>query len=174
MAKNTKLSDELKVLLEQWAEETLAGIGIFKNSSPAFEQLAEQSIRQLRSIYSDKAIDIFLRAIDKRKIESPDGFASVTGECGDTMEIFLKTDNGIITDASFQTDGCKPTIASGGMVSEMIKGRSINEIKKYTQKDVLNALGGLPEENHHCALLAIYTLKEAIEDYNEKLATHEK
>jgi nitrogen fixation protein NifU and related proteins len=169
MENKQQLSAELKIALEQWAEESLTGIGIFKNNYPEYNKLIEQSIRQLRSVYSDKAIDIFLRTNDNRKIDSPDGSAKLTGDCGDTMEIFFKVNNGKITDASFQTDGCKPTMASGGMVAEMIKGKQIGEIRKYTQKDVLDSLGGLPEENHHCALLAIYTLKEAIENYDEKI-----
>jgi len=168
MGEKQKVSAELSISLEQWAEESLESIGIFKNKSPEFERLQKQVIRQLRTVYSDKAIDIFLRTKDNRKIELPDGFAKVTGPCGDTMQIFLKMDNGVIVDSSFQTDGCKPSVASGGMVAEMIKGKNIDEVRKYTQQDVLDSLGGLPEENKHCALLAINTLKEAIENFNKK------
>jgi nitrogen fixation NifU-like protein len=164
MVEKQNLSDELRNSLEQWAEDTLGGIGIFKGKFPDFEKLTEKVIGQLRSVYSDKTIDMFLRTKDNRKIDSPDGFARITGPCGDTMEIFLKADNGIIIDASFQTDGCTPSIASGGMVAQMAKGRSIAKIKKITPEDILGELDGLPEENEHCALLALDTLKEALEN----------
>lgn len=164
MGEQQHLSAGLREALEQWAEEVLGGIGIFKDRFPDFEQLKGKTIEQLRSVYSDKAIDMFLRTKDNRKIDSPDGFAIIKGSCGDTMEIFLKVDNGVIIDSSFQTDGCNPSKASGGMVARMVKGKRIAEIKKLTPQDILDALGGLPEENEHCASLAVDTLKEALED----------
>ncbi|MBA7695836.1 hypothetical protein ES703_104476 [subsurface metagenome] len=94
-----------------------------------------------------------------------DGFARVTGPCGDTMEIWLKLKNGIIAEASFLTDGCGASIASGSMVTEMVRGKGASETRKISQQDVLTALGGLPEESQHCALLAANTLKAAIRDY---------
>ena len=94
-----------------------------------------------------------------------DGFGRVTGSCGDTMEIWLKVNSGTIADASFMTDGCGTSIASGSMVTELAKGRSVSEARRISQQDVLSALGGLPKESEHCALLAADTLKEAIRDY---------
>ena len=164
MGEKQDLSAERRNALEQWAEAALEGIGIFKDKLPDFEKWKEKAIEQLRSVYSDKAIDMFLRTKDNRKIDSPDGFARITGSCGDTMKIFLKVDNGIIIDSSFQTDGCNPSIASGGMVAQMAKGKGIAKIKKLTPQDILDALGGLPEEGKHCATLAVDTLKEALED----------
>jgi nitrogen fixation NifU-like protein len=73
--------------------------------------------------------------------------------------------NGKVADAKFITDGCGTTIACGGMVTEMVKGKGIAEAQRITQDDVLDALGGLPEESLHCSLLAANTLKEAIKDY---------
>jgi nitrogen fixation NifU-like protein len=98
-------------------------------------------------------------------MEDADGFARVTGPCGDTMEIWLRAKNGDLTDATFLTDGCGTSIASGSMVTEMAKGKNITEAQKISQQDVLSALGGLPEESQHCALLAADTLKEAIRNY---------
>ena len=98
-------------------------------------------------------------------MENADGFAKVTGSCGDTMEIWLKVKNGAITDATFMTDGCGTSIASGSMITEIAKGKSISEGWKISKQDVLNALGGLPKESEHCALLAADTLNEAIRDY---------
>jgi nitrogen fixation NifU-like protein len=164
MDEKQDLSADLRNTLEHWAEDTLEGIGIFKDKFPDFEKVKAKVIQQLRSVYSDRTIDMFLRTKDKRKIDSPDGFARITGPCGDTMEIFLKMDNGIIIDAAFQTDGCSPSIASGGMVTQMAKGKSIAKIKTLTPQDILDTLGGLPEESKHCATLAVDTLKEALED----------
>jgi nitrogen fixation NifU-like protein len=100
-------------------------------------------------------------------MEDADGFARVTGPCGDTMEIWLKVKNGTIANATFMTDGCGTSIASGSMVTEMAKGKIVSEAQKIGQQDALSALGGLPEESEHCALLSANTLKEAIRDYLE-------
>jgi len=164
MGKKQDLSAEFSNALEQWAEDALEGIGIFKNRYPDFEKLKEKAIEQLRSVYSDKTIDMFLTSKDNRRMDCPDGFARITGPCGDTMEIFLKVDSDVIIDSSFQTDGCSPSKACGGMVAQMAKGKSIAEIKELTAQDVLDVLGGLPVESEHCALLAVDTLKEAVED----------
>jgi nitrogen fixation NifU-like protein len=98
-------------------------------------------------------------------MEDADGFARVTGPCGDTMEIWLRAKNGNLIDVTFLTDGCGTSLASGSMVTEMSKGKDITDALKINQQDVLRALGGLPEESQHCALLAADTLKEAIRNY---------
>ncbi len=126
----------------------------------------EQSvIGDMKRVYSEKTIDHFLNPRNLGEIPAPDGFGRVTGPCGDTMEICLKVRDGTITNASFWTDGCGPSIASGSMVTEMAKRISISEAQKIGQRDVLAALGGLPEGSEHCALLAADTLKEAIRNY---------
>jgi len=126
----------------------------------------EQSIMEdMRKLYSEKVIDHFLNPRNLGQIQAPDGFGRITGPCGDTMEIYLRVKNGRVANATFWTDGCGPSIASGSIVTELVKGRSIAEARKITQDDVLNALGGLPEESLHCALLAANTLKEAVRDY---------
>jgi len=130
-----------------------------------FRELEESIIADMRKDYAEKVIDHFLNPRNVGEIQNADGFAKVTGPCGDTMEIWLKVRNGTVNDAGFVTDGCGTTIASGSMVTEMARGRSIVEIQRISQQDVLNALSGLPEESEHCALLAANTLKEAIKNY---------
>ena len=174
MGEKKNPSAEFRNALEQWAEDALGGIGIFKDKLPDFEKWKQKAIEQLRSVYSDKTIDMFLRTEDNRRIDSPDGFARITGSCGDTMEIYLKVDSGVIVDSSFQTDGCNPSKASGGMVAQMAREQSIAEIKQLTSQDILDALGGLPEESRHCATLAVDTLKEALEDMAKRGKTGEK
>ena len=127
-----------------------------------FDELQEADMRKY---YSEKVIDHFLKPRNVGEIQNADGFGRVTGPCGDTMEIWLKVKNDTIANATFLTDGCGTTIASASMVTEMVKGKSILESHKITQQGILNALGGLPEESVHCALLAADTLKAAVKDY---------
>lgn len=127
-----------------------------------FEKLIKQ---EMRKIYSDAAIEHSMNPRNLGELENADGFARVTGPCGDTMNIWLKVKDGAIKDISFMTDGCGTSIASGSMVTELAKGKNIAQARKISQEDVLNGLGGLPQESQHCALLAADTLKEAIKDH---------
>ena len=130
-----------------------------------FKELEQSVMEDMKEIYSENAIDHFLNPRNLGEIATPDGFGRVTGPCGDTMEIYLKVRDGKVINASFRTDGCGTSIASGSMVTELAKEKSLVEARKITQDDVLDALGGLPEDSLHCALLAANTLKEAIRDY---------
>jgi nitrogen fixation NifU-like protein len=115
--------------------------------------------------YSHTVIDHVVNPRNVGNIEAADGYASVTGPCGDTMEIWLKVKDGTIVRATFMTDGCGTTIAAGSMVTELVKGKGISQALRTSQEDVLSALGGLPEESEHCALLAANTLKASVRDY---------
>ena len=94
-----------------------------------------------------------------------DGQASVTTDGGDAMRIWLAVDDDRVTRATFWTDACAATVASLSMVTELVRGRPIVEAMSIGQKEVLDALGGLPEGNVHCAQQAVQTLKAAIHDY---------
>jgi len=131
----------------------------------SFKELEEYVMEDMRKVYSEKTIEHFLNPRNLGEIQAPDGFGRVTGPCGDTMEMYLKLNNGRIVNAKFTTDGCGTSIASGSMATELVKGKGIIAAQKITQDDILNALGGLPEESVHCALLAANTLREAIKDY---------
>ena len=130
-----------------------------------FKELEEMVMADMRRVYSEKVIDYFLNPRNLGEMQSADGFGRVTGPCGDTMQIYLRVKDGKISDAKFITDGCGTSIACGGMVVEMVKGKSLAEAQQTTQDDILNALDGLPEESLHCALLAANTLRAAIKDY---------
>ena len=136
-----------------------------RESDDSFKELEQSVMADMRKVYSEKTIDHFLNPRNLDEIPAPDGFGRITGPCGDTMEISIKVRDGRVMNASFWTDGCGPSIASGSMVTEMAKRMSIGEAQRISQHDVLAALGGLPEESEHCALLAANTLKEAIKDY---------
>jgi nitrogen fixation NifU-like protein len=131
----------------------------------SFKELEQSVMEEMRKVYSEETIDHFLNPRNLGEIPAPDGFSKVTGPCGDTMEISLKVIDGKVMNTSFWTDGCGTSIASGSMVTELAKGKSVSEALKITQQDVLDALGGLPEDSRHCALLAANTLKEAIKNY---------
>lgn len=137
-----------------------------------WDDLQQKIENEMRGVYAETAIDHALNPRNIGGIANPDGHARLTGPCGDSMEIWLKVRDGIITNASFVTDGCGSSIAAGSMVTELAKSKITYEALKISQEDVLDALGGLPEENQHCALLAANTLKESLKDYlvtrNEK------
>jgi nitrogen fixation NifU-like protein len=133
--------------------------------SSDFKELEELIMSDMRRDYSEMVIEHFLRPRNLGEIQNADGFGKVTGPCGDTMKIYLRAKGGRIADATFQTDGCGTTIASGSIVTELVKGREVTEALRISSDDILSALGGLPEENLHCALLAANTLKGAINDY---------
>jgi len=100
------------------------------------------------------------------EIENPDGVGHVGNPvCGDIMELYIKVDNGIITDAKFKTFGCGAAIATSSMVTELVKGKSVEEALEISNKAVAEALGGLPPIKMHCSVLAEEALKSAITDY---------
>lgn len=96
-----------------------------------------------------------------------DGHARVTGPCGDTMEFWLSVADGIVEEATFITDGCGSSLACGSMATVLAEGRPIEEAARLSQRDILNALGGMPDEIAHCALLSANTLQAACSDYLE-------
>jgi len=130
-----------------------------------FKELEQSVIDDMKRAHSDKTIDHFLNPRNLGKIPAPDGMGRITDPHGSTMEIYLKVKDAKVRSVSFWTDGCGCSIASGSMVTELAKGKSILEAQEITQQNILDALGGLPEDDIHCALLAVNTLKEAIKDY---------
>ncbi|MHA1294446.1 MAG: iron-sulfur cluster assembly scaffold protein [Promethearchaeota archaeon] len=93
---------------------------------------------------------------------------SFTGPCGDTMQFFLKINNDIIEKAYFITDGCGASVATASQATLLIEGKSIDFAENLTAEDIDNALGGLPEDHKHCAILAARTLRRTIELYKNK------
>jgi len=130
-----------------------------------FDELQRLIKADIEKTYTKTVIDHAMNPRNLGRMDDADGFAQATALCGDTMEIWLKVKDDTITKATFEADGCGSSAAAGSMVTELASGKSIPEAMKLTQQDILNALGGLPEESAHCALLAVNTLKEAIKDY---------
>lgn len=98
-------------------------------------------------------------------LPSPDGYAHVTGECGDVMEVFLAVRDRRIQEARFDTLGCGFTLACGSVAMEMAQGKTLSEALRIDAKEIARSLGGLPPTHEHCAELAAETLKKAIRDY---------
>jgi len=114
--------------------------------------------------YGPGAIERFDHPRNRGALRDATGHARITGPCGDTMEIWIKSQDGRITEATFDTDGCGPTIASGSMATELAIGKGLTEAAQIRQEDIIEALGGLTEASRHCALLAANTLKAAVID----------
>ncbi len=133
--------------------------------SSELDDLQALVMADARKIYSETVIDHAMNPRNLGTMSDADGFARVIGPCGDTMEVWLKINDNTITDINFMTDGCGTSIASGSMMAELAKDKSIGEATRISQQDILNAMGGLPEESEHCALLSVNTLKTAIKEY---------
>jgi len=127
------------------------------------------------TLYNDTVMDHFLNPRNMGDVEQADGVGEVgAAACGDIMKISLKIRDGKIEDARFKTFGCGSAIASSSMATELIKGRTLEEAKNFSNQEVVDALGGLPPVKIHCSVLAEEALKAAIEDYEAKQATSEK
>lgn len=121
-------------------------------------------------MYSDKVIDHFQNPRNVGEIEDASGVGTVgNAKCGDMMRLYLKiNEEQVIIDCKFKTYGCGVAVASSSMATEMIKGKTVAEAMKLTNKAVMEAMDGLPPEKEHCSLLAEETLHAALWDYAEK------
>ena len=120
-------------------------------------------------MYNEKVMEVFKNPKNVGEIENPDGIGTVgNATCGDIMQITLKIENDIIVDAKFKTFGCAAAIATSSTATEMVKGMTIDEALKVTNKIVIEKLGGLPAQKIHCSVLAEEAIKKAIEDYQAK------
>ncbi len=123
-------------------------------------------MRDVWSLYSDKVMEHFKNPRNVGEIENPDGVGHVGNPvCGDIMELYIKVNDSTITDAKFKTFGCGAAIATSSIVTEMVKGKSIEEALEISNRAVAEALDGLPPIKMHCSVLAEEALKSAIEDY---------
>ena len=120
--------------------------------------------------YSEKVMEHFQNPRNVGEIENADGIGNVGNPiCGDILRLYIKVDDGRIVDAKFKTFGCGAAIATSSMVTELVKGKSVDEALKISNRAVAEALGGLPKIKMHCSVLAEEALRSAIEDYQKKL-----
>jgi len=122
-------------------------------------------------VYSEKVMDHFANPRNVGEIPDADGIGKVGNpQCGDVMWLYIKVKDGILTDIKFKTFGCGAAIATSSMITELARGKTIEEAKKISRQDVADSLEGLPPTKMHCSNLAADALREAIKDYESKLA----
>ena len=121
------------------------------------------------ALYTDTVMDHFMHPRNVGEIENPSGVGEVgNAKCGDIMKMYLDIKDGVIQDVKFETFGCGSAIASSSMATEMIKGKTVEEALAISNKDVVDALGGLPAHKLHCSVLAEEAIKSAVKDYYDR------
>ena len=120
-------------------------------------------------MYSEKVVEYFMHPKNVGRLDPADGVGEVGNpRCGDVMKIYLRVQKDRIEDIRFETFGCAAAIATSSMITEMVKGKTLDEALAISNKDVADALGGLPPEKIHCSLLAEEGIRAAIVDYRER------
>ena len=119
--------------------------------------------------YSKKVIEHFQNPHNYGKMKNPDGVGKVGNPiCGDTMHLYIKVEKGIIKDIKYETFGCVAAISTSSVVTDLAKGKTLQQALKIDSNKVVKSLGGLPDIKYHCSLLAVDALKKAINDYLSK------
>ncbi len=149
--------------------ELIGNAGVRKYMDNDFDdfvqELQEQIYEETRKAYGMLAFERWLNPLYMGTMDDPDGYARVTGTCGDTIEMFLKFEDERVREALYQTDGCGSSHVCGSFAAEMALGKSPDELIDITGEAILKKLGGLPKEDGHCAFLSAETLQEALSDY---------
>ena len=121
------------------------------------------------ALYTDTVMDHFMHPRNVGEIKDPSGVGEVgNAKCGDIMKMYLDIENDVIKDVKFETFGCGSASASSSRATEMIKGKTVEEALAITNKDVVDALGGLPAHKLHCSVLAEEAIKSAVKDYYDR------
>jgi nitrogen fixation protein NifU and related proteins len=122
-------------------------------------------LEKMKNLYSERVIDYGTHPRNCGTLDRPDGYAKVTGPCGDTVEIYLLIRDGRIRDIRYTTDGCMTSHAAISAATEMAREKDVRDCLKINPGSILAHLGGLPEDSQHCALLAAITLHKALRDF---------
>ena len=121
------------------------------------------------ALYSDKVMDHFQNPRNVGKMDDADGIGEVgNAKCGDSMRMYIKVEDGVITDCKFNTFGCGSAIATSSMATELIKGKPVEEALELSNQAVVEALDGLPPQKIHCSVLAEEAVRAAVKDYYDK------
>jgi nitrogen fixation NifU-like protein len=136
------------------------------------DELQQEIVEREKELYSDVVLREARSPRNVGAISDADLHGIVHGWCGDTMEIFIRLNNGTIREATFVTDGCGATLACGSMLTQMVTGMKLEEAEWVLPEDLVKALDGLPEESMHCAGLAVSTLQNAL--FNWRVGHMEK
>ncbi|MCK5837083.1 MAG: iron-sulfur cluster assembly scaffold protein [Desulfobacula sp.] len=136
-----------------------------KNLDDFIDNLQNEIFEDAKRELGEKGFQRWRHPQFNGRMENPDGHASVTGECGDTMEIYLKFENNRVSDASYFTNGCASSSVSGSFAAELTLGKDPDEITDITSEIVLTTIGRLPDKDVHCTELAARTVQEALSNY---------
>ncbi len=121
------------------------------------------------ALYTETVMDHFMNPRNVGEIPDADGVGEVgNAKCGDIMKMYLKVRDNVIEDVKFETFGCGSAIAASSMATEMVKGKTIEDALAVTNKQVVDALGGLPAHKLHCSVLAEESIKAAVKDYYDR------
>jgi len=131
-------------------------------------ELQERIDKQTEERYGPKAYDRWRKPLFMGELRDPDGHGSVTGSCGDTMQLFLRFEGETVSEVGFVTDGCGSSTICGSFAAELALGKTPDELADLRGEDVLDVLGGFPEGDQHCAFLAVAALREALGDFMRK------
>lgn len=137
------------------------------------QQISESDLTNIREMlscsgYSEKAITYYLDKPNMGILDDADQVSELTGPCGDTMKIYLKMEKGRIKDAKIQVLGCPGAVASAMAAMEMIRGKTLKEVRDLKDRDIFRILEDVPNEKQHCIRLTNKTIQKAIEEYNAK------
>ncbi|MFP4498750.1 MAG: iron-sulfur cluster assembly scaffold protein [Vulcanimicrobiota bacterium] len=122
-------------------------------------------------IYNKKTMDHIINPKNGYEMENPDGLALVGDPgCGDTLKLYVKVENNVITETSFQVVGCGAAIASASATTVLLKGKTLEEARNITNQHIVDFLGGLPPEKIHCSVMAKQSIEKALDDYKSKIA----
>lgn len=132
------------------------------------DNLQNRIMKEIRERYSPTIIGHWQKPRNWGIMARADGYAKITGPCGDTVEISLKISDRTVRACTFDTDGCGTTVACASIITEMVTGRTVVEARRLDEAGVLEFCGGLPEEDRHCARLAAHALQKALDDYEVK------
>ncbi|MDD9301124.1 MAG: iron-sulfur cluster assembly scaffold protein [Desulfobacter sp.] len=141
------------------------------NLDQFLDQLQEDIFDEAREALGEKGFDRWRNPKYHGRMKNPDGFGKVLGECGDTMEIYLKFKDNRVASASYFTDGCASSGVSGSFASELALNKTPEELTEITGDQVLNAIGKLPDSDLHCTTLAARTIQAALDNYMGRLVT---
>ena len=129
------------------------------------KEMMELLFEKTKGLFSEKVIDYGTNPRNYGAMEKPEGYAKITGPCGDTVEIFLRVKKGKIEDIRYTTNGCMTSHAAVSAATVMAKGKAPKDCIRINQSSILDHLGGMPEDAKHCALLAATTLHRALRNF---------
>lgn len=159
---------QMLALIHCFKDKPLKEIGDFlmpDNIDAFVEKLQEQIFTETRQAFGEAGFERWRNPLFRGPLDQADAHAQLTGNCGDTMQIFLKFKSNRVSAAAYLTDGCGSSTVCGSFAAEMAIGKNTDELMEITGEAILGRIGRFPEEDRHCAFLAAETLQEALNQY---------